>query len=103
MSIEKLTTANFSDKVGNSDKPVIIDFYADWCGPCKMIAPILDEIAEEYSDKVDVYKINVDENPELASKYSVMSIPNVISFKNGNIYKRVLGAVPKDDLLDLIN
>ena len=79
----KLNSENFEKEVLNSDKPVLVDFYADWCGPCKMMAPIIEEIAEELQGKAKVGKINVDENQELAMKYEVMSIPTLIIYKNG--------------------
>ncbi len=101
MSIQNLTTENFKTTICESDKTILVDFYADWCMPCKMIAPILDEISEENED-VLVFKVNIDENPELASEYSVKSIPNLISFKNGEVYKKALGAQPKDSILELV-
>ena len=84
----------------NSDKPVLVDFYADWCGPCKMMAPIIGEIAEELQGKAKVGKINVDENQELAMKYEVMSIPTLIIYKNGKEAKRFVGVRDKKELLN---
>ena len=90
----------FDQKISNPEKLVIVDFYADWCGPCKMIAPILDEMSAENKDTVEIYKINVDEEPELAKQYSVASIPTLLSFKSGKEHKRVVGVRDKDTLLE---
>ena len=102
MAITMLTDNNFEEIVAGSSVPVIVDFYADWCQPCKRIAPALEEIASEKDGEVLVCKVDVDQNQNLASTYQVMSIPNIISFKNGEIYKRVVGAVSKDELLGLV-
>jgi thioredoxin 1 len=96
----KLNSENFEKEVLNSDKPVLVDFYADWCGPCKMMAPIIGEIAEELQGKAKVGKINVDENQELAMKYEVMSIPTLIIYKNGKEAKRFVGVRDKKELLN---
>ena len=96
----KLNSENFEKGVLNSDKPVLVDFYADWCGPCKMMAPIIGEIAEELQGKAKVGKINVDENQELAMKYEVMSIPTLIIYKNGKEAKRFVGVRDKKELLN---
>lgn len=93
---------NFENEVINSDKPVIVDFFATWCGPCKMLAPIIAEIAEEYSDKVKVCKIDVDEVPALATRYGIQSIPTVMLFKNGEIAETAIGFRPKDYFAGLI-
>lgn len=98
--VQKIGKDNFEASVNNSEKLVIVDFYADWCGPCKMLAPILDEISEENSESVTVYKLNVDDEPDLAKRFSVSSIPTLISFKEGEEYKRVMGAYPKDAILE---
>lgn len=98
MSVLKITNKNFEEEVLNSDKPVIIDFYADWCGPCKMMSPIIDSIAEE-NQELKVGKINVDEAQELAIKYNIMSIPTIIIFKNGNEYKKIVGLTSKENIL----
>jgi len=102
MAITSLTNSNFEDTINNSEVPVIVDFYADWCVPCKRINPLLEEISTEKEGQVLVCKIDVDQNQNLASNYQVMSIPNVISFKNGEVYKRVVGAVSKEELLGLV-
>ena len=98
MSTLKITSENFEKEVLNSKKPVVVDFYADWCGPCKMMGPIIDELAGE-NDNIKVGKVNVDETQELAVKYGIMSIPTIIIFKNGNIGKKFIGFTSKDDIL----
>ncbi len=94
-----ITDASFEAEVLKSDKPVIVDFWATWCGPCKMIAPILEEIAGEYADKVKVAKLDVDANNQTPGKFGIMSIPSLLFFKNGEEVDRVIGAVPKSQLL----
>ena len=91
MSVLKITKENYETEVLKSDKLVLIDFYADWCGPCKMMSPIIDEIAEEVGDKIKVGKINVDENQELAMEYEVMSIPTIIILQNGEVKNSFVG------------
>lgn len=97
----KITDANFEEEVIKSGIPVLVDFYADWCGPCKMMSPIVDEIAEEESE-IKVCNINIDQAMEIAQKYRVMSIPTFIAFKNGEEAGRQIGAVSKGELLSLI-
>ena len=97
--IAHYTQSDFQTEVLESDIPVLIDFYADWCGPCKMMAPVLEQISEELKGKLKVGKINVDEEGELAAAYKVMSIPNFIVFKNGEAAKQVIGAMPKAEFL----
>ena len=87
---------NFQAKIINSERPIVVDFWAEWCMPCKMIAPVLDEIANDYSGKVDVGKINVDEDPELATELSVMNIPTLIFFKGGKEAGRIVGVNTKE-------
>lgn len=82
---------------------VLVDFFAEWCGPCKMISPVLEELSEEYNGKATIVKVNVDNDPEVASKYGVMSIPNLVLFKDGNVIKQVVGFQPKPALKELIN
>lgn len=101
MAVIKLTKDNFDQEVLQSDKPVLIDFYADWCGPCKMMGPVVEEVAAERTD-VKVCKINIDEEMDLAQRYGVMSIPTFISFSGGEIKGKQIGAVPKSALTDLL-
>ena len=96
--VNKFTEANFEAEVLQSDIPVFVDFYADWCGPCKMMSPVIDKLSEEYAGKIKVGKVNVDENSDLAMKYGIMSIPNMVFFKNGEVVDRVVGAIPKPQM-----
>lgn len=97
-----LTSENFEDEVLKSEKPVLVDFWASWCGPCKMIAPIFEELAEEYKDKLKFGKVNVDEQASLAAKFRVTSIPTLILFKNGEITKTSVGFCSKSELEEMI-
>jgi len=92
---QAVTEATFEDVVLNSEKPILVDFWAVWCGPCRAVSPILDQIAEENPDKLEVVKLNVDENPQLAVKYQITSIPAMKVFKGGEVVKTVIGAKPK--------
>jgi thioredoxin 1 len=92
------TDATFADDVLKSDKPVLLDFWAEWCGPCKMIAPILDELAGSYADRVKIAKINIDENPQTPPKYGIRGIPTLILFKNGTVEAQKVGAVSRSQL-----
>jgi len=95
-----VTDANFADEVAGSSKPVLVDFWAPWCGPCRMMEPVLKEIAEEYSDTITVGKLNVDENPAVAQKFDIMSIPTMIVFVGGEPRKKLVGAMPKKRLAE---
>ncbi len=99
----KITDNNFEEQVLKSESPVLVDFYADWCGPCKMMAPIVAELAEKFEGKCRVGKCNIDENMELAQKYRVMSIPTFILFKNGEAVETTVGAVSRSELESRIN
>ena len=101
MAVIKLTKDNFDQEVMQSGKPVLIDFYADWCGPCKMMSPVVEEVSDEMPD-VKVCKINIDEEMDLAQRFGVMSIPTFNSFNGGEIRGKPIGAVPKSALVDLV-
>ncbi|MEN3038700.1 MAG: thioredoxin [Candidatus Kryptonium sp.] len=98
-NIIELNDQNFEDEVLKSDKLVLVDFWAEWCAPCRMIAPIVEEIANEYADRLKVGKLNVDYNPKTAMKYGIMSIPTLLLFKNGRVIEQIVGAMPKRNLL----
>ena len=101
--VETLTTSTFDETVVSSELPVLVDFWAEWCGPCKAIAPILEEIAGEHGDRVRIAKINVDENPDIARRFDVMSIPTLILFKEGTAEARLVGAKGKSQLVQEIS
>lgn len=103
MAVGKVTDANFDLDVLKASTPVVVDFWAEWCGPCRMIAPALEEIAGQLGDKVRIVKLNVDENPKTAAKYGIMSIPTLMMFKNGEIASRQVGAAPKQKLQQWIS
>ncbi len=102
-AISTLTQSNFAEQIATADKPVVVDFWAEWCGPCKMLAPILDEVAGEHADKISVAKVNVDENPDLARQFDIMSIPTLIVFKDGQPAHRFQGASGKAGLLQKLD
>ncbi|MBK5961157.1 thioredoxin [Rhodoplanes elegans] len=98
MGVTKVSDQDFETEVLKSDKPVVVDFWAEWCGPCRMIAPALEEIAGSLDGKVKIVKLNVDENPKVAAQYNIMSIPTLMLFKNGELSSRQVGAAPKAKL-----
>ena len=102
MSVINVTEENFEDEVIKSERAVIVDFYADWCGPCKMMSPIVDEISEELKDTVKVGKVNTDENMDLAEKYGIMSIPTIIIFKNGEVVQTFNGVTEKAKIIEAV-
>ena len=101
MSAIRITNANFEEEVLHSDRPILLDFWEPWCGPCRMVAPVIEEIAAERSD-IKVGKVNVDEEQVLASRFQIMSIPTLMVFKNGEITNHALGAMPKNQILSLL-
>ena len=100
---KKVTDQNFNEEVIESSRPVLVDFWAEWCGPCKMIAPSLEELADDYKDSIDVAKLNVDENPNIASDFSIRSIPTLLIFKDGSPVSQIVGAVPKSTIKSKID
>ncbi len=102
MAVE-LTDANFDEIALGSDKPVMIDFWAEWCGPCRMVAPIVEEISNEYGDKAVIAKVNVDENPNISMKFGIRNIPTIVFIKNGELVDKSVGAVPKNVLTEKLD
>jgi len=106
MASDKILAAgknNFEEEVLKSEKPVLVDFWAQWCGPCRAVGPIMDELADEFDGKAKIAKVNVDEEGELAAKYRVMSIPTVMLFKNGQLVEKIIGARSKDEFSNLLS
>ncbi|MGI5205677.1 thioredoxin [Spirillospora sp. CA-108201] len=97
--MKAVTDADFASEVLESDKPVLVDFWAEWCGPCRMVAPILEEISKEHGDKIQIVKLNIDENPQVPQRYGVMQIPTMNVYKGGEVVKQIMGAKPKAALL----
>jgi len=97
-----LTESNWNEEVVNSDKPVLVDFWAPWCGPCRIIAPIIEELAEEFEGQIKVGKLNTDENPNIAMQYGIRAIPTVILFKNGEVVDTRIGVQPKEALKQML-
>lgn len=102
MNVLKITNENYEEEVLKSDKPVLIDFYADWCGPCRMMSPIVDEIAEEMAGEIKVGKVNVDDNQELAMEYGVMSIPTIVIIENGKVKNTLVGVRDKNEIKEML-
>lgn len=94
----KFTDDSFEEEVLNSDMPVLVDFWAEWCGPCRMVGPVVEELAGEYEGKAKIGKVDVDNNPEISTKYGIRSIPSLLIFKNGEVVDQIVGAVPKAQL-----
>ena len=103
MGVLKITEENYENEVLKSNIPVIVDFYADWCGPCKMMSPIIEAVAEELGDKIKVGKINTDENINLAQQYEIMSIPTILVIKDGKVVKTFIGVTDKTTIIDELN
>ena len=102
MAVE-LSDSIFESEVIESDIPVLVDFWAPWCGPCRALAPVIDEISNDFDGKVKVAKVNVDENPEISMKYGIRSIPTLIVFKEGDVFEQIIGAVPKGQIEETLN
>ena len=98
----EFTSDNFDSKVLQSDKPVLVDFWAEWCGPCKMLSPTIDALASEFSDKYAIGKLNVDNNSDIATKYGIRSIPCLLFFKDGKVEKQVVGAIDKNEIANIL-
>ena len=99
-NLMQVTDANFDENVANNAKPVLLDFWAPWCGPCRMMEPVLEEVAAEWGDKIAIGKVNVDENPGTATKFDILSIPTLLVFSGGQVVKKLVGAMPKKRLAE---
>ena len=102
MATLKVTDEKFEEQVLKNEKPVLVDFWAEWCGPCKMLTPILEELSDELKDEVNIIKVNLDENQELAMKYSIRSIPTLLLFKEGDLLDTKVGLLPKKEIMDWV-
>lgn len=103
MSIVKLTSESFEETVLKSDKPYVVDFWAEWCGPCKMLSPVIDELAGEYGDRMNFGKVNIDEEPMLAMEYRIMSIPTIAIYQNGEVVQKAIGVRDKEEYVELFD
>ena len=102
-NVLEINEANFEQEVLNNEKPTLVDFWAPWCGPCRMVAPIVEELSEDYADQLTVCKINVDDNQSIAAKFGISSIPTLMVFKNGEVAEKIVGMVPKNTLKEAID
>ena len=102
-NVKEYTSDDFKSEVVESDTPVLVDFWAEWCGPCKVIAPVVEELATDYKGKIKFGKVNVDDNNMVASEYGVRSIPTLLIFKNGSVLNQIVGAVPKEKITDILD
>ncbi len=103
MAISDVTDAQFEEEVIKSDRPVLVDFWAEWCAPCRMLAPVVKEIAEEFGDRIRVYKMDLDANPQTPQRYNVRAVPTLLFFKNGEVADQLVGAVPKARIVEKLN
>ncbi len=103
MAISDLTDAQFEEEVIKSDRPVLVDFWAEWCAPCRMLAPVVKEIAEEFGDRIRVYKMDLDANPQTPQRYNVRAVPTLLFFKSGEVADQLVGAVPKARIVEKLN
>ncbi len=102
MAVKVITSENFEQEVLKAEKTVLVDFWAEWCGPCRMLSPVVDQVAEELGDQITVGKVNVDEQPDLAQKFGIMSIPTLLVFKNGSVVQTSVGVRPKQEIINLV-
>lgn len=103
MAVKEVNDQNFAEEVLNASSPVLVDFWAPWCGPCRLVSPVVDEIAKEYDGKLKVVKVNTDDNPETASNYHISGIPSLLLFKEGQVADQIVGAVPKAKLSNMVS
>lgn len=103
MAVKEVNDQNFADEVLNASSPVLVDFWAPWCGPCRLVSPVVDEIAKEYDGKLKVVKVNTDDNPETATNYHISGIPSLLLFKEGQVADQIVGAVPKAKLSNMVS
>jgi thioredoxin 1 len=103
MAVKEVNDQNFKEEVLNASSPVLVDFWAPWCGPCRLVSPVVEEIAKEYDGKLKVVKVNTDDNPETATNYHISGIPSLLLFKEGQVADQIVGAVPKTKLANMVN